>query len=67
MVRMIAMPLLFCVSPSVFLSALVSVECRRGGILGRNGQRSHRLVPLGLRRRGAKRQSVRYSITKFTA
>lgn len=45
----------------VFLSALSSVKCRRGGILGRNGQRPHRLVPLRLRRRGGKRQSIRYN------
>lgn len=45
----------------VFLSALSSVKCRRGGILGGNGQRPHRLVPLRLRRRGGKRQSIRYN------
>lgn len=44
----------------VFLSTLSSVKCRRGGILGRNGQRPHRLVPLRLRRRGGQRQSIRY-------
>lgn len=47
--RTVAMSLLFHIYSSVFLSVLFSVECRRGGILGRNGQRSHRLVPLRLR------------------
>lgn len=48
---------------SAFLSVLSSVKCRRGGILGRNGQRSHRLVPLRLCGRGGKRQSIRYNNT----
>lgn len=55
------MSLLFHIHSSVFLSVRVSVKRRRGGILGRNGQRSHRLVPLRLRRRGGERQSIRYN------
>lgn len=47
--RAVAMSLLFHIYSSVFLSVLFSIKCRRGGILGRNGQRSHRLVPLRLR------------------
>lgn len=42
---------------------LFSAECRRGGILGGNGQRSHRLVPLRLRGRGDQRQPIRYNST----
>lgn len=36
----------------VFRSVHFSVKRRRGGVLGRNGQRSHRMVPLRLCRRG---------------
>lgn len=57
------MSLLFYVYSPVFLSAYFSVKRRRGWILGRNGQRSHRLVPLRLCRRGGKRQSIRCNNT----
>lgn len=57
------MSLLFHIYSSAFPSVLSSVKCRRGRILGRNGQRSHRLVSLRLRGRGGKRQSIRYNNT----